>query len=253
MKKNILLFLMPLSFLMPAATQAQEGCAQAGTNSYPNILGSAFLWENSAGKKNTSRGSKGKKANAQAARESCCVDGMNFYVEAFGGANFLQHTTIDGNKTSYQTGYVFSGMLGYSWNDCGLRLEAEYAFRRNAIKKMQFITQGSSHQGHFQTSSYMGNLLWDLPLCWLGCPLWKIQPFIGLGLGYDSQKVHSSNSFVDFHQKWHHLSWQTMAGFAFPLFPHAEITLEYKFHQGGSHFYNHSVGLGFVYKFGFIK
>ncbi len=239
---------------MAASIQAQEDCAKdSSRGSYPNILGTSFLWQSSAVEENAPPAIKEKRAKVQSARASCCVEGMNFYVEGFGGANFLQNTTIDGNKTSYESGYVFSGMLGFSWNQCGLRLEGEYAFRRNAIKKMHFITQGTSHHGHFQTTSYMGNLLWDLPLCWLGCPMWKVQPFIGLGLGYDSQKVHSSNSFVDFHQKWHHLSWQTMAGFAFPLFRNAQLTVEYKFHQGGSHFYNHSVGLGFVYKFGFIK
>ena len=45
----------------------------------------------------------------------------------------------------------------------GLRLEAEYAFRRNAIRKIHFFAEGSSKHGHFQTSSYMANLLWDLP------------------------------------------------------------------------------------------
>ncbi len=57
------------------------------------------------------------------------------------GANFLQNTTIDGNKSTYQTGYIIAGSLGYCW--CyGLRLEAEYAFRRNAIKKIDFFGEG---------------------------------------------------------------------------------------------------------------
>ena len=80
-----------------------------------------------------------------------------------GGANFLQSTAIDGNKSYYQTGYIIAGSLGYCWRD-GLRLEAEYAFRRNAIRKIDFFGEGSSNHGHFQTSSYMANLLWDVPL-----------------------------------------------------------------------------------------
>ena len=99
----------------------------------------------------------------------------------------------------------------------------------------------------------MANLLWDLPLCSWGCSFWKIQPFIGAGIGYDYQKMHSSNSRIVFNQKWTRFSWQVMAGFAYPIFRNAEITLEYKFHEGGSHFYNHSVGIGLVYKFGCIR
>jgi opacity protein-like surface antigen len=213
MKKNILLPLMSLVFFMAADVQAQE----------------------------------------QPAKSSSCVDEMNFYAKILGGANFLQDTTINGNKTTYETGYVFSGSLGYCWRYYGLRLEGEYAFRRNAISRIHFITQGSSTRGHFQTSSYMANFLWDLPLCAWGAASWKIQPFMGAGLGCDLQQMHSSNSRIVFSQKWTRLSWQVMAGFSYPIFRNAEISLEYKFHEGGSHFYNHSVGVGLTYKFGFIR
>ena len=186
-------------------------------------------------------------------QDTCCPNGMNFYAEIFGGANFLQSTTINGNKASYQTGYIVDGSLGFCWRRYALRLEAEYAFRRNAIEKIYFFTQGVSDQGRFQTSSYMANLLWDLPLCSWGVSFWDIQPFIGAGMGYDFQQMHASNSRIVFNQKWHRFSWQAMAGLAYPIFRNAEITLEYKFHEGGSHFYNHSVGVGLVYKFGFLK
>jgi opacity protein-like surface antigen len=196
-------------------------------------------------------------ANAQAQERSttdkCCIDALNFYAKIFGGANFLQNTSINENKATYRAGYIFAGSLGYSWRYYGLRFEGEYAFRRNATSKIRFFTQGSSKHGHFQTSSYMANLLWDLPLCSWGCSFWKIQPFIGAGIGCDFQQMHASNSRIVFNQHWHHLSWQAMAGLAYPIFRHTEITLEYKFHQGGSHFYNNSVGVGLVYKFGYLR
>lgn len=210
MKKNIQLVLMSLLFFMAVDAQAQESCAE----------------------------------------ESCCVDKTNFYAKILGGANFLQNTTLNGNKSRYQTGYIIAGLLGYSWR-YGLRLEGEYAFRRNAIKKIHLFGQGFSKHGHFQTSSYMANLLWDLPLSSWGCSFWNIQPFIGAGIGYDFQQMHSSNSRIIFNQKWDHFSWQLMTGLAYPIFCQTEITLEYHFHQGGSHFYNHSVGIGLIYKFGF--
>ncbi len=207
MKKNILLLLMSLLFFKVADAEAQECYAE----------------------------------------EVCCDNETNIYAKVFSGANFLESTKINGNKASYQTGYIISGAIGVG--SCyGLSLEAEYAFRRNGIKNIDFFGEGSSNHGHFQSSSYMASLLWDLS-SW-GRLFWNIEPFIGWGIGYDFEQMHSSNSRVIFSQKWHHFSWQAMAGLAYPIFCNTEITLEYKFHQGG-HFYSNSVGAGLVYKIAF--
>lgn len=181
-----------------------------------------------------------------------CEEESDFYAKILGGANFLQNTEIEDNKAAYQTGYVLSGALGYRL--CSdLRFEAEYAFRRNAIRKIHFISEGSSRHGHFQSSSYMANLLWDLPLCSWGCTFWDMQPYVGAGIGYDFQKMHASNSRIVFHQNWNHFSWQLKAGIAYQVFCNTEVALEYNFHQGGCHFYNHSIGLGFVYNFDLFR
>ena len=129
MKKNILLLLMSLLFFMAGDAQAQEWCDEDLCYSEDN----------------------------------CCVHETNFYAKILGGANFLQNTEITENKSTYQTGYIIAGSLGYCWRN-GLRLEAEYAFRRNTIRKIDFFVEGSSKHGHYQASSYMANLLWDLPL-----------------------------------------------------------------------------------------
>lgn len=218
MKKNILLLLLSLLFFRPADVHAQEGWTE----------------------------------DFSCYEDSCCGDETNFYAKILGGANFLQNTEITQNKTSYQTGYIIAGSLGYAWH-YGLRLEAEYAFRRNDISKINFFIEGSSNNGHFHASSCMANLLWDLPLSLWGCECWNIQPFIGAGIGYDFQHMHSTNSRIIFDQKWQHFSWQVIAGLSYPIFCNTEVSLEYKFHQGGCHFYNHSLGLGILYKFGFFK
>lgn len=184
--------------------------------------------------------------------DKCCVSKKNFYGKIFGGVNFLQNTSLNGNRASYKTGYVVSASLGYCW--CyGLCLEAEYAYRRNEISKIHFFNEGSSNRGHFQTSSCMANLLWNMPLSSWGCSFWNIQPFIGAGLGCDFQQMHSSNSRIRFSQKWDHFSWQVMTGLSYPIFCNTELSLEYKFHQGGSHFNNHSLGVGLAYKFNFFR
>ena len=217
MKRNIL-FLMTLLFFIAADARAQE-------------------WD-------------GQKIYCD--EDSCCLNEINFYGQIFAGPNFLQNTTLNGNKSKYDTGYLVGGSLGYRW--CyGLRAEGEYAYRRNAIKKINFFGQGSSNNGHFQTSSYMANLLWDLPLSSWECALWNIQPFVGVGIGYDFQQMHASNSRIYFHQKWNHFSWQLMAGLAYEIFCNTELALEYKFHQGGCHFNNHSIGVGLVYKLNYTS
>lgn len=216
MKQNILLFLMSLLFFMAVDAQAEEGCAED-----------------------------------LCCNEDCCCDNVrNFYAKIFGGANFLQYTS--GSKSRFHTGYIVGGSLGYCWR-YGLCVEGEYAFRRNTISKIHFYGQGSSKHGHFQTSSYMANLYWYLPLCSWGCDFWDIQPFVGAGAGYDFQQMHSSNCHIDFNQKWNHFSWQVMAGLSYPIFCNAELGLEYKYHQGGCDFNNHSLGLCLVYKFGFLR
>jgi len=215
MKKTIPLFLMTFLFFTVADAQAQELYEEDG-----------IFYE-----------------------DSNCFDETSFYAKFFSGANFVQYTTADGNRANYQTGYIVAGSVGYCW--CyGLQLEAEYAYRRNDINKIDFFLEGSSRNGHFQTSSYMGNLLWNLPLSLSGYAFCDIQPFIGAGAGYDFQRMHASNSRVIFDQKWSHFSWQLVAGFSCPIFCNTEMTFEYKYHQGGCQFYNHSVGVGLIYKFG---
>jgi opacity protein-like surface antigen len=182
----------------------------------------------------------------------CCEDEIHFYAKAFGGANFLQSTKIDGNSATYKTGYIVAGSMGTCWR-CQLRGELEYAYRRNGIEKIRFFGGDVSNRGHFRASSVMVNLFWDLPLCSWGCSFWKLQPYLGAGTGYDFQKMHASNSRIIFNQNWNHFSWQLMAGIFYPIFRNAELSLEYKFHQGGSQFNNHSIGVALAYKFGFIE
>ena len=114
MKKNILRVLMSLLFFMTADAQAQEWYDESSSCS----------------------------------EDSSCVDEADFYAKILGGANFLQNVSINGNKSTFHTGSIIAGSLGYCW--CyGLRLEAEYAFRRNAIRKIHFFGEGFSKHGHF--------------------------------------------------------------------------------------------------------
>ena len=182
--------------------------------------------------------------------DSCCEDDNDFYAEILGGANFLPEENSGGVKSEYRTGYIVSGSLGYRWH-YGLRLEAEYAYRRNSLRKIHFFGRSFPLHGHFQSSSYMANLLWDLPLSKWGCEFGKIRPFIGGGIGYDFQQVKGRISELSFEANSKHFAWQVMAGLAYPIYCNTDISLEYKFHKGGfCHIYNHSIGVGLTYNFG---
>lgn len=197
--------------------------------------------------------------NAYAHNDSCCdyfcddFDFRNsnrFYAEIFGGANFLQSRKNDGIKTDYKTGYIVSGSLGYRW--CyGIRTEFEYAFRRNSLRHVHFFGRSFELSGHFQSSSYMANMIWDLPLVAWGCNLWNIQPFFGGGIGYDVQRIHASSEGLFFKQDKKQFAWQFIAGFAYPILCNVDISLEYKYHKGGfKHLNSQSVGIGLTYVFG---
>lgn len=170
-------------------------------------------------------------------------DETSFYAKILGGANFVNNTSIDGNKATYEAGYIVGASIGYNFRH-NLSLEAEYAYRRNNLSKIHFVNAERSHNGHLQTSSLMANILWKTP-----CPFFCFQPFFGAGIGYDFQQMRSSNSQIRFHQNWSRFSWQLMAGLAYSIFCNTDLTLEYKYHQAGCKFYNHTVALGLIYNF----
>jgi hypothetical protein len=151
-----------------------------------------------------------------------------YYVELFGGANFLPT-----KKYEFSTGYNISGSFGYRL--CGgISLEAEYAFRRNEAKKARFSGRDLDLHGCFKSSALMGNILYELPYA-----------FIGAGVGLSSQKVN----VYDAKETKVRFAWQLLAGVDYPTW-YGNVSLQYKYHQGGfAHFHNHTIGIGTAYYF----
>lgn len=183
-------------------------------------------------------------------KTSYCTDEQNnYYMEIFGGANFMQTNSRHSIKSSFKTGYAVAASVGYKW--CwGLRFEAEYAFRRNRVKSVHYFGKSFGKCGHYQASSYMANLLWDIPLqCW-GLNLCGIRPFVGGGIGWDYEIVHARYHHTNFRNGKKHFAWQAMTGLTMPFYCNTDVSVEYRYHQGGmKHLHNHTVGLGLKYNF----
>lgn len=152
----------------------------------------------------------------------CCdsegVEG--FYLTGDAGLNFLhykhKHTTID-----FKPGWLVGAHAGYRW--CmGVRTEAELTYRYNRSKTFKEEGFPKVHiGGHLRTWSFMGNILYDIPLCWC------ITPYIGAGIGYDSTKIKACKNGSE-----NGFAWQIIAGGLYPIDECMEMGLEYVFHKG---------------------
>lgn len=210
-----------------------------------------------------------------------------FYVEAFGGANWIQTNknankhrgssdeSFDGStsgrkqkkhKLEFDTGYIVGGAIGYRLCN-GLRFEGEVSYRRNQLKKFKdnkdqhYACQDHKSRGHFQSISYMANLLYDFDLsawdccCWNPC--YEIVPYLGVGIGYDNQKFkRSQDEHFDVSGRRHKnddkngFAWQVIVGLGYEIDCNADVALEYRFHQGREErLYNHSLDLAAKYHF----
>lgn len=176
------------------------------------------------------------------------ADENSLYAKLSAGVNCLQTESKQGIKPSFHPGYIVSGAAGYQW--CyGLNVEAEYAFRRNSMRKIHYFGQDFKIPGSFQSSSYMANLLWDFSPC--NCFFESFQPFLGGGIGYDVQEFHATQDGFRTNQNKKGFAWQLMAGLNYPLFSCIGIALEYKFHKGPlNNIFSHAFGVSFTYKFG---
>lgn len=169
----------------------------------------------------------------------------NLYVNVFGGANFLKFKHIA--KNELRAGYMLSASFGYRFS-YGIRIEAECAYRRNSIK--QYYSTYQKTYNYFETTSYMANVLWDLPVSRF-CH--NIQPFVGGGMGYDRlglEHRQQHSKFITTITKSQY-AWQVITGFGYPLFCNADVSFAYTLHKGNlQERSNHTFGFGLTYNFG---
>lgn len=190
---------------------------------------------------------------AYAHGDCCPYDSDYFYAQVSGGANFIKIEKEHGIKPHLRTGYVVSGALGYHWHR-GLSLEAEYAYRRSSQSSFWYYGQSFRIPGHFWSSSYMANALLDLPLCDLWPVFERFLPFLGGGVGYDVQHLQAHAHEFVWRRSDKGFAWQLIAGLSYEMMYNTAFGLVYKFHKGPiSAIDNHSLEVGFTYKFGCCK
>ncbi len=182
--------------------------------------------------------------------ECCFEQEHDFYANVFAGANFLQFKGRT-HGVHKKVGFAVSGSIGYRIA-CGFRVEGEYAFRRNTLKARNYSAATGHAHAYNQTNSFMANVLYDLPL---HCYNVDFVPFVGAGIGYDSQKIHASaragNVSISQSATKGMFAWQFLTGIAYPLCDSTQISVEYKLHRGIRYdVYNHSIGAGLTYNFG---
>lgn len=171
------------------------------------------------------------------------------YIQALGGLNFLNAKCGYGSHLSTQIGYLASGSVGYEFAN-GLRAEAEVAFRRNTADNIHFFGGDYPLDMHYQTTSYMGNVLWDISLCRFGWDLGCYRPFVGAGIGCDQQYYETNDFHGCVRAKNAIFAWQVMAGIGYELSSQWKMSLGYNFHKPGTTgIYNQAVTLAVKYNF----
>lgn len=147
-----------------------------------------------------------------------------FYAGALGGVNFID--VVDHViAIDPETGYVIGGFGGYGFC-CGMRLEAEVAYRRNSVKGLRLrgdsMVKGT---GHADLTTVMVNALYEIPTCydWLN-------PYLGLGLGYCHANHNVEAGFLGTLSGGEdNFSWQAIVGFGYPLTDCFDVGIEYRY------------------------
>ncbi|NGX41785.1 MAG: hypothetical protein K940chlam7_00059 [Chlamydiae bacterium] len=180
---------------------------------------------------------------------SCCSGArQEWYMGAFGGANFqdIDNTKKKGKSLSVDmdTGYYVGGYIGYSFPYCPWRIEGEVGYRRNEFKNAKVEDKEKKLSGDLVSWTYMANLIYDLDLSCCGSCFRYFTPYIGGGLGYACSKS-SKVKLKQVKAKTRDEGWiyQGIAGLSYDLCYNADISLEYRFMSGEEDVRDHGVGL----------
>jgi outer membrane protein OmpA-like peptidoglycan-associated protein len=180
-----------------------------------------------------------------------------WYVGVDAGASFLEDSKNSGSgqnlKTSYDTGWLTQGLVGYAFGP--VRVEGEIAYRDNGVDKVG----GAKGHGNANALSTMVNGVYEF------MPDSSFHPFVGVGIGaanVDASKVSRNGTDVYKGDDWA-FAYQAFAGLGYDVTRDVELKTQYRYFStldydtksipGGTklsgEYHDHAVLLGFVYKF----
>lgn len=122
--------------------------------------------------------------------------------------------------TTFDTGWMGAGTIGYAWPH--LRLELELAYRDSDHDT--FASAGTfTGTGDFNEFTQMVNVLWDIDLG----PDASLS--LGAGLGGDSISYTNSLHTTPFDGSEYVFAWQLIAGLNISIGPTTDLVLNYRF------------------------
>lgn len=140
------------------------------------------------------------------------------YVSLLGGPTWSPDLTVGAGKAKMDTGYNLGGRIGYTLDNWGLpnvSVEADGMFRESAF--------AAANSGRIQTSSYMGNALYHLPVS----DQFSLYGGGGIGLlhvNFDNGAGRHGGSDV--------LGWQAIGGVDYRLNDMTGLFAEYRYQNG---------------------
>lgn len=172
-------------------------------------------------------------------------DLSGFYASANVSCNFATHDRHHHVKVSFDPGVFVSPAIGYRFCN-GLRVEGEFGYRYNHLKRLNYYGTSFRVGGHLETFSGLANVYYDFPLCWC------LTSYVGAGIGYAYTRNEMHQGYV-FAGKGHDsgFAWQVMAGLAYPICDKIDLAIEYRFfiNEGISRVQNHDIGGSLRYNF----
>lgn len=174
------------------------------------------------------------------------ADAGNYYVKAFGGANWvsdinfhaLEATTPTDTLTwdvGSDTGWVVGGAVGYDLGDLarGVSTELEISYRENS---RDGLWSSSTDGGWSGTIGFDHSSLAIMANAWYEFPVGGVSPYVGGGLGWartrlEGQYVGQAGD-PTFKFEDEGFAWQLGAGVSYPIKPGMSIGLGYRYFRG---------------------
>ena len=157
---------------------------------------------------------------------SATADG--FYLKAFGGGSFLADTDVTlgaaSGPTSFDTGTILGGAVGYDYPGSPWRAELEFAYRGADASE---LPGAIGSEGDFASTALMVNGIYEF------ASRGRWQPFVGVGVGVLTEidfDVDVSNEFNDRGS----FAAQLIAGTEYALSERLALTGELRYFRAGS-------------------